>query len=1214
MKTIRLLLCLVTGLLISALSAKATPYASGVTNQSGTVQFILNELPDSAWIIFEDGSSNNIAAPVVGTNTFALGAHTKFGIYVKKSGDGTPVQISDDSGVYNNWNTPRGVGINVNPTNGYLFGRVYVNNSLAGSVLGKGIYALNADQSDLLGGTTGLLGATWANAGSSSSPYRIHVGADDNNLYLGDFTAVNATIYQALPDLSAVTNVFGELGESAGIAAGVHGRSFGRPIVNGSIAGGDMVMWVADASLPVDANGANTTLGYNAAPGNVNNLVRYTIGAGPLPWTNPPDLAMTLGIASIPDLDDDIDVDPVTGNIFGMNYRANYGMPILQVYDPTGMNLLWSSLEGPINVGPDFFNFDFSGSQFSVFTIAISPDGRFLAAGLINNPLLILDLTNGVPDTSTLTIISNAPNSGGYEDLRSICWDAADNLYAISSGQGLLRVFSLGLPATCVTSNDVTSTNGTFALLLPSIKASVVATTPYITQNGGVPGVFTITLNTNVLTSPVVVNFVLGGSATNGTYIASATNSITFPAGTSTENFSQTVTITPTATPVSGPTFTVTLTIHGGVTYLAQAPVSDTVVIANSGPQYFSVTSVSAGTLYRGLTNDFGEFVITRLGDTNVGPLTITNFSYGGTATFGVDYLAGAQLEVGSYPVTGSPGVVFNPGDVSKTIIVGEPVPTPYGSPTVGNETIVVGLGTTNSQTSAEGIPYTTGPAAATITLLDNANPPELVLWSDPLTSAADSVNWALTFAGTNLSSTTVPPIVLSPYSNTESGGPGYGSDNGGTNDWDVEFGYAVATDSIGQSLAMAANGWTNALKMTVNKDPNFAGASMGVNVYPIGKSFGGNYALRFSMNLIEGSGYPTGTYESEAAEFGINHTGTNCNWVSGDIVVGPPQIGSGYTNIDGVWITLDSGAGIATGGTPPDFGLFTAGPSSALQTLPNQGWYQPVSDPGTAEATVYKHSTPYDASGVGTPAARPPGVWSDVELKQYNGTVTLSINKTAVLTYAVTNQFTNGDVMLGYDDPFANVSVDSGAAVYYSNLRVVELAPYIVSLTPALLTVDQGGSATFTLAATGTLPFTNVWYFGATPIRTNVVNASSDSDTLTIPAAQSANAGSYSVVVSDLSGGSVTSSVVTLAVTVLPPDFTGVSLSVDGSTASLLFTTGNPFDGTNSFTLQVSTNLAGVNSGFTNVVGATIIATNGGFEAQTATSGPAAFYRLLHN
>jgi len=282
---------------------------------------------------------------------------------------------------------------------------------------------------------------------------------------------------------------------------------------------------------------------------------------------------------------------------------------------------------------------------------------------------------------------------------------------------------------------------------------------------------------------------------------------------------------------------------------------------------------------------------------------------------------------------------------------------------------------------------------------------------------------------------------------------------------------------------------------------------------------------------------------------------------------------------------------------------------------VPNSSWYQPVSDPGTGLATVYKHPTPYDATGSGTPASiLPTSVWSDVELKQFNGTVTLSVNKSAVLTYAVTNQFTNGDVMLGYDDPFANSSVGSGAAVYYSNVRVVELAPYITSISPASLTVDLGQSATFTVTATGTAPFTNVWYFGTTPISTNIVSSTVNSNSLVLANPTVASAGNYSVMVSDLSGGSVTSSVVTLTVLVPAPDFTGVTLSPDGTQAILSFTTANPYDTTSSFTLQSSTNLANVNSGFTNVTGVNFALTNGVFTVPAPTNGPVSFYRLLHN
>jgi hypothetical protein len=1227
MKTFRPFLCVAGSILLTALSAKATPYASGVTNISGTIQFILNEVPDHAYVLFENGASNNIASPVVGTNTFPLGTNTGYAIYCVKAGNGTATQLSTDTATYNNWNTPRGVGVNVNPTNGAFFGRIYVNNSLGGSVLGKGIYGLNADQSILLGGTSGLLGGTWTNAGSSSSPYRLSVGPD-NNVYIEDDEAVDSGVWIASPNLTSVSQLFGETGDTAGIAAGVHSHSFGEPVVTGSLATSNMVLWVADNDLAV---GSGTMLGFNTAVGDYNDVDEYIIGAGPLPWTNPPNLSISLGISGIGTLDDDVDIDPVTGNIYGMNYRLNYGMPCLQVYDPTGLTELWSSLQGPINVGPDLFNPSFTTSTgvlyspgtISSFAIKISPDGKFLAVGMVNNPIFIMNLTNGVPDSSTLSIIPNAPNSTAYEDLRAICWDAGDNVYTVSSGQGLLRVFSLGLTTTCITSNDYTGTNGSFHLVLPPVSATVTATTPAASQNYGTPtpGVFTITLNTNFLAAPVTVNFIIGGTATNGMFTATSTNSVTFPAGASPSgDWTETVTITPTATPLYGPSTTVTLKIIGGATYLAASPVQGTVTIANTGPQNISITSVSAGSMYRGLSNDYASFVITRLGDTN-GPggasspstLTLTNFSYTGTAAFGADYLAGAQLAVGSYPVDGSPGVVINPGDITKTVIVGAPVPTPYGKPAVGNKTVVVGLGAT-SETSLEGSPYTVSANTAALTEIDNAYPPELVLWSNPMTNAADSVNWTLTFASTNLGTKTVLPVVIKNYPNFSP--QTYANDVDGTNNFDVEFGYTVSADGIAPSEAMAANGWTKALKMSVNKDPAFVvGSSAGVNVYPQGKTFEGNFALRFNMNLVEGSSL-TGTALSEFAEFGINHYGTNCNWISGDI----STYGSLYTNIDGFWTAITSDAGGATGGTPPDYGLYSA------TSFPNfDVVYQPTSDPATAYTSEFKSPVPYTATGSGVPANQNSSAetsWADVEFKQLitggSNVATISINKTVVLTLTNTTIFTNGDVMLGYLDPFANNGAGGGAAAYYSNVRVVEIAPFITN-EPVSLTLPPGQTATFSVAATGVGPFTNLWYYGTTStlLQSNVVAASPDAGSLVISDVVATNSGTYFVVISDASGGSVASVPVTLTV-VAPssPKITEFGLSADGSSAILQFSSPDEFDTTNSFILQNSTNLADpVNAGFTNILPAPdfLSVTSGVFSVEAPTNGVASFYRLLH-
>jgi hypothetical protein len=67
------------------------------------------------------------------------------------------------------------------------------------------------------------------------------------------------------------------------------------------------------------------------------------------------------------------------------------------------------------------------------------------------------------------------------------------------------------------------------------------------------------------------------------------------------------------------------------------------------------------------------------------------------------------------------------------------------------------------------------------------------------------------------------------------------------------------------------------------------------------------------------------------------------------------------------------------------------------------------------------------------------------VEIKQLNSIVTLSIGKTPVFVYTNTTTFTNGNLMLGYNDPFNSIGSVDGS-VYYSNLRVVSLASPVIS------------------------------------------------------------------------------------------------------------------------------------------------------------------------
>ncbi|MSU59926.1 MAG: PKD domain-containing protein, partial [Pedosphaera sp.] len=92
---------------------------------------------------------------------------------------------------------------------------------------------------------------------------------------------------------------------------------------------------------------------------------------------------------------------------------------------------------------------------------------------------------------------------------------------------------------------------------------------------------------------------------------------------------------------------------------------------------------------------------------------------------------------------------------------------------------------------------------------------------------------------------------------------------------------------------------------------------------------------------------------------------------------------------------------------------------------------------------------------------------------------------------------------------------------------------PPVIVTQPQSLAVNQGSNATFTVSATGTPPLGYQWRFNGANL------AAATATALTITSAQSADAGSYTAVVTN-SGGAATSAVATLTVN-LPPvaDFT---------------------------------------------------------------------------
>lgn len=534
---------------------------------------------------------------------------------------------------------------------------------------------------------------------------------------------------------------------------------------------------------------------------------------------------------------------------------------------------------------------------------------------------------------------------------------------------------------------------------VPATTVSVVAAISEASQAGPTSGGFTIA-RTNVnlqYDEPLPVNFVLGGTATNGTYTclpdeitSVGTNTIVFAAGQTTTN----VTITPVADGLSRPTTTVGLSLLQGHNYAPSAPASAVVNIQNTGPQLLFL-SASMPSMYKRHTNDFGLLTITRWGNTNAPAYAIAGFTYGGSALLGADFTVASP-------------VMINPGDVTVASRI-TPLDSSPGVYT-GNKTIEVGLAASGDYTTSGGNP--------TLTIIDSANPPAELLYTNALTSAVDDVNWGITAA------------------NDDSGVPV---------DVEATFGYDLTSNlSGGGVIPPPPGGATSALRLTVNK---LTAAATGLNVYPTNITLSGNFAVRFNLNLI----VDTAAGTTQGPLFGVNHDGRQTNWWSGPVVSGGPWAS------DGIWYWV-SADGVSLDGDYREF-------SGLGGALPNTGWQELT--PGrwrTDFINVFKHPIPYSASGgPGLVANDPPALggaprtWSDVEIKQFGEVVSFSINKIPIFTYTNTTAFTNGHPMLGYLDPFASPGQAAGAA-YFANLSVVRLTgPRITNLTRsgATVTID---------------------------------------------------------------------------------------------------------------------------------------------------------------
>jgi hypothetical protein len=295
---------------------------------------------------------------------------------------------------------------------------------------------------------------------------------------------------------------------------------------------------------------------------------------------------------------------------------------------------------------------------------------------------------------------------------------------------------------------------------------------------------------------------------------------------------------------------------------------------------------------------------------------------------------------------------------------------------------------------------------AAPLTIRDDDVPTETVLFQDDFNTDT-AANWTILFGAAD-------PTILDYTAN-------FGYDYG-------QVGFA---DPVIPPAPHSTDGSTLGLVMSVNKLDD-AGASAGVNAYPNGQQFTGDYAIRFDMYLMQNGSAGT----TENAIFGINHSGTKTNWYTD--VAGAIPNGSEF---DGIWASVVADASaLPTDARARDYQLFSS-PGVTLDSV-----YGPTLLTGREAPTLANvfHQPPWTSGGgAGSPgntSTTPTPSWAQVELSQSNSVVTLTINSTNILTFTNTAGVSAGNIMLGYVDAYNSIGSGGGGLVVYDNLRVVRL------------------------------------------------------------------------------------------------------------------------------------------------------------------------------
>jgi hypothetical protein len=156
----------------------------------------------------------------------------------------------------------------------------------------------------------------------------------------------------------------------------------------------------------------------------------------------------------------------------------------------------------------------------------------------------------------------------------------------------------------------------------------------------------------------------------------------------------------------------------------------------------------------------------------------------------------------------------------------------------------------------------------------------------------------------------------------------------------------------------------------------------------------------------------------------------------------------------------------------------------------------------------------------------------------QVNGTNLVNSGQGGQISGVTTRQLTIRNVQTNNSGSYSVIVTNLGGSVTSSNAVLTVASSPLILVQPTNQVMAVGATAILAVTAIGTTPLSYQWQFNGSPLTNGVQISGAATNNLTINNVQTANSGTYSVVITNVAG-SVTSSGAYLNVTNIPPAIT---------------------------------------------------------------------------